>query len=360
MLQPILDALRILVVSHGQSADSSSESDSIPHPTDPRKRFVAGPHKPALSASAHAVKVYLNSVDAIINGLTAGCEWEKAPLTKQQVAKLKEAGVTAIRSELATHPHDIWLIGNCVIEEMSDQSEVSNTVGQMRVRGAIMARECLLNYRINKAVFDAFNGIASPKQREVSDKYMAQPAFRREIIEKNRENWLRRRRGELTNAEMKTYKIASGSSADIRHLPLPSFETYVRTILEWRVMTYRIRYKLDSKQQAAADAILTECGQRAVQTLQSGKSKMSDLWTDVAVALVEPDNARISLRKAVRQFNKELEAQLMPTLNEIDQRLTAILTTDQKTKARPAPPEPEWVQYSEELDAALNKQEKVN
>jgi len=87
---------------------------------------------------------------------------------------------------------------------------------------------------------------------------------------------------------------------------------------------------------------------------------MSDLWTDVAVALVEPDNARISLRKAVRQFNKELEAQLMPTLNEIDQRLTAILTTDQKTKARPAPPEPEWVQYSEELDAALNKQEKVN
>jgi len=330
------------------------QEESIPHPSDPRKRWVAGPHQPLTGAVDYGLDTILRYAHSRTHCIELSCEGAKVPLDKKQLRSLRKAELDSLKRDIKANPEFIWLLGNLIIDESGSGAFASQTRAQFRLTGAIAARHMAMDRRISLALMNQLRSIGSKEQWQAAEYCRNQAAsyLRDDVVDKLREHFESRRKGEFSPYEVKAFNLDMESSADPRDIPLPALKPYILNFLRSRLITHWVRYRLDDKQMISAEAVIDDCTARAERAFAATEKDLRKLWVDVAVGLIEPENAKVPWRKAVWKFKQAAERVMLPFADEIDKRLDALVTTEQRSKARAAPPKPEWLVFKEGMEEA--------
>lgn len=347
----------------GAPPQEIDQDESIPHPTDPRKRWVAGPHQPLVGASDYGLDTILRYSDSRIHCIELSCSGAKVPLDEKQLQSLRTAATDALKREMKGNPEFIWLLGNLIVDEAGSGPFAKRTRAQFRLIGAIGARHLALDRRISLSLFDRVRAIGSAEQWTATEYCRNQAAsyVRDDVVDKLRKHFELRRKGEFTATDIKSFHLDMKSSEDPSDIPLPALKPYILNFLRSRLITHWVRYRLDEKQMISAEAVIDDCTARADKAFAAAEKDLRKLWVDVAIGLIEPEKAKVPWREAVWRFRQAAERVMLPFSDEIDKRLDALVTTEQRVKARAAPPKPEWLVFKEELeDAWAAKIEKSN
>jgi len=354
--------ISILVLTQACYAPPPNDEESIPHPTDPRKRWVAGPHQPMIGAADYGLDAILGYLDSKISGIEVNCAGAKVPLDQKQLQSLRKAAIESLKRDIKSNPEFIWLLGNLIIDESGSGPFANRTRAQFRLSGAIAARQMAMNRRISLAIMNHLRAIGSKEQWAATEYCRSQAAFylRDDVVDKLRKHFELRRKGEFRPNDIKFFNLDMESSADPRDIPLPALKPYILNFLRGRLITHWVRYRLDEKQMISAEAVIDDCTARAERAFAAAEKDLRKLWVDVAVGLIEPEEAKVPWRQAVWKFKQAADRVMLPFADEIDKRLDALITSEQRAKARAAPPKPEWLVLKEDMDIAWASRVKKN
>ncbi len=289
----------------------------------------------------------VRGINDIIQRLEDNCR-ASCPMTTRQRESLRSAGRAACERLLRQYQADVMLSGLLEDAFMSGDRSFDQSPAASQLAAIVGLRLNIeLRRTLTELVSKEWKRIATPQQWQATEDDLYHPKYGQLSPKLYEADSLRRMaRGEFTEEDLQRWDIDPRGLRDPRELPVPPGLPWADY---WRFMVSRFthRHRLTPEQQAAAQAILDDCVQRARALRQRDDPEVQRLWKQLLTAYLDPKASQVPLHEALRQYRRVSQEAVRPIYEEMQRRLEAILTTEQKRRAGPPPPPPEWMRLLE-------------
>lgn len=306
--------------------------------------------------TGHAAVVYANTVnmvDSLIERFGCAAADRKCPMSREQEARLRAAGLRACERLISKHKADFLIAG--IFEEARTTRHRQRSsfeyagLAELRLECRAGKGIAALHRALDERIAEEWRAVATKAQWEATQEilYDAKSGLLSQATAERQARFFQRQlEGQLSDDDLKMWKVDPDGPREVTAATLPERSPWES---EWNYLVVRFahRHRLTPEQQAAAKAILDDCVKRARALRQRDDPEVQRLWKQLLTAYLDPKASKAPLKEALRQYRRVSQEAVRPIYEEMQRRLEAILTTEQKRRAGPPPPQPEWMRLME-------------